>query len=266
MLRSLVSSSPRRSGSFLTVSTGDTPVRAILLDIEGTTTPLDFVYQVLFPYARAHVKDYLARNLLSEEVQADIARLLVEHATDRRRGLAPPPLRYTSSEARLESVVAYIRWLMDHDRKSTPLKSLQGKIWEKGYRSGKLRGQVFPDVRPAIKRWRGQKKEIGIFSSGSVLAQKLLFSHTTAGDLTDFIQRYFDTTIGPKQDPESYRLIAATFERSPSEIVFVSDVTVELDAAESASVRTILCVRPGNRPQANPHSHPAVRTFKEIFP
>jgi enolase-phosphatase E1 len=249
----------------LTSSTDDAPVRAILLDIEGTTTPLDFVYQVLFPYARAHVKDYLARNLLSEEVQADIARLLVEHATDRRRGLAPPPLRYASHEERLESVVAYIRWLMDHDRKSTPLKSLQGKIWGKGYRSGKLRGQVFPDVRRAMRRWRSQKKEIGIFSSGSVLAQELLFAHTTAGDLTGFIHRYFDTTTGPKQDPESYRLIAATFERSPSEIVFVSDVTTELDAAQSAGMRTLLCVRPGNRPQANPHSHSTIRTFEEIF-
>ncbi len=243
-----------------------TPVRGILLDIEGTTTPLDFVYQVLFPYARAHVKEFLAKHPATPEVRADMAGFLMENVEDRRRGLNPPSLDYSSHEARVNSLAAYVHWLMDRDRKSTPLKSLQGRIWEDGYRTGELRSQVFPDVPPAMERWRSQGKNISIFSSGSVLAQKLLFAHTTAGDLTRFIQSYFDTTTGPKTEPESYRLIAEALERPPSEIVFFSDVTAELDAARSAGMKTVLCARPGNRPQPAAHSHSIIQTFEELFP
>ncbi len=264
LLRPFVSYSPERSKSILSVPISGSLVRGILLDIEGTTTPLDFVYQVLFPYARAHVKDFLGRHIMSQDVLADAASLLVGSVEDRRQGLSPPTLEYTSHEARLNSLVAYVHWLMDQDRKSTPLKSLQGKIWEEGYRTGELRGQVFPDVRPAMERWRKQKRNIAIFSSGSVLAQKLLFANTTAGDLTKFIQAYFDTTTGPKTEPESYRLIAEVLDRSPSEILFVSDVTAELDAARLAGAQTALCIRPGNLPQTAPHTHAVIGTFDEI--
>ncbi len=241
-------------------------MRGILLDIEGTTTPLDFVTQVLFAYARTHVKDYLERNLLSQEVQADIAGLLVENVEDRAKGLVPPPLEHTSHQARLDSLIAYIYWLMDKDRKSTPLKSLQGKIWEEGYRKGKFRSQVFNDVPPAFERWRGRGKDIAIFSSGSILAQELLFAHTTSGDLTSFIGGYFDTTTGAKTNGESYRRIAAACKKLPSEIVFVSDGTAELDAARAAGMETLLCVRPGNRPQPARHGHRIIQTFDELFP
>jgi len=220
----------------MTVPLHDRLVSGIVLDIEGTTTPIDFVYQVLFPYARTRIKDYLGQHLSSEEVRAHMARLREEHAEDERRGLGPPQLRAAPPEAHLESLVAYIHWLMDRDRKSTPLKSLQGRIWEAGYRTGELRSQVFADVPAALERWSKQKKEICIFSSGSVLAQRLLFAHATAGDLTGFIRRYFDTHIGAKTDPESYWQIATALQRAPSEIVFVSDVTAELDAAESAGM------------------------------
>lgn len=244
----------------------NTSVGAILLDIEGTTTPVEFVYQTLFPYARAQVKAFLAAHLSSEGVRADIAGLREEHADDCRRGLDPPPLRHSPPEGQRESLVAYIHWLMDQDRKSTPLKSLQGKIWEEGYRTGKLRGQVFADVPPALARWQRQKKDICIFSSGSVLAQKWLFAHTPAGDLTRFIRNYFDTTVGAKREAQSYERIAAALQRGPSEIVFVSDVTAELDAARAAGLQTVLCVRPGNPPQPAAHAHAVVRTFEEIFP
>jgi enolase-phosphatase E1 len=117
----------------------------------------------------------------------------------------------------------------------------------------------------ALERWTQQERDIGIFSSGSVLAQKLLFAHTEVGDLTRFIRAYFDTNIGAKQDPESYRRIATALQRLPSEILFISDVTAELDAAQSAGLKTLLCVRPGNRPQPATSAHPVIHTFAEVF-
>jgi enolase-phosphatase E1 len=236
----------------------------MLLDIEGTTTPIDFVYEVLFPYARNQAKDFLERHLSSEDVRADIDALYEEQSADIRRGLNPPPVGGRGPELQLESIVSYVHWLMDQDRKSTPLKSLQGKMWEEGYRKGELRGRVFPDVPPAFDRWRGQDIDICIYSSGSRLAQELLFAHTEAGDLTGLIRDYFDTHVGAKADPRSYLHIASALDMKPSEIVFVSDVTGELSAARSAGMRTLLCVRPGNRPQPDQESYQAIHTFDEI--
>jgi enolase-phosphatase E1 len=235
----------------------DTRVRSILLDIEGTTTPVDFVYKVLFPYARKRVEDFIRRNwkLLS----SDLARLAEEHGADLRRNGQPPPWR---EDRKADSVVAYVHWLMDQDRKSTGLKSIQGKIWQAGYEAGELRGEVFPDVPSAFARWRGRNRTICIFSSGSVLAQRLLFSNSTEGDLTPFIWKYFDTTTGPKAEPESYRKIALACARSPEEILFVSDVGSELDAAQSAGLNTALCVR--GEAQQPAGAHRTIRSFDEI--
>src|SRR6185436_9145426 len=168
-------------------------IRAILLDIEGTTTPIAFVHEVLFSYARDHAKEFLASNADAE----DIARLREEHAADVNNGEQPP-----------EELAAYVEWLIVRDRKSTGLKSLQGKIWRQGYLDGTLKSQVYEDVAPAFARWRARGLSINIFSSGSVLAQQLLFAHTDAGDLTKFIDDYFDTNVGKKGDAESYRKIA----------------------------------------------------------
>jgi len=236
--------------------------RAVLLDIEGTTTPVDFVTRVLFPYARAHARDFLARR--GGELRDDIARLLSEHEADARAGQSPPPWRDDSAETVLDSAAAYVHWLMDRDRKSTALKSLQGRIWEEGYQQGDLRGQVYPDVPPALARWRARGREVAIFSSGSVLAQKLLFSRSEAGDLTPFLRAYFDTTTGAKADRESYRKIAARLGHAPAQVLFVSDVTAELHAARAAGMATRLCVREGPRPATT--DHPAVRTFDEVLP
>jgi enolase-phosphatase E1 len=152
---------------------------------------------------------------------------------------------------------------MDQDRKSTGLKSLQGKIWEEGYRSGELRGEVYPDVLPALERWRAQGIDIAIFSSGSVQAQRSLFRNSIAGDLTRFIKAYFDTTTGPKREPESYTRIAAALERSPSEVLFVSDIAAELDAAQAAGMQTALCVRGSGEVLG---MHPVIHEFDEIAP
>jgi enolase-phosphatase E1 len=152
---------------------------------------------------------------------------------------------------------------MDQDRKSTGLKSLQGKIWEEGYRSGELKGEVYPDVLPALERWGKQGIDIAIFSSGSVQAQRSLFRNSVAGDLTRFIRAYFDTTTGPKREPESYARIAAALERSPGTVLFVSDIGAELDAARAAGMQTALCVR---KPESAPpiDTHPAIRSFDEL--
>ncbi len=240
-------------------------IRAILLDIEGTTTPANFVHGVLFPFARARVEEFLRLHQADAGVQQDLDALRRQRAAEAEAIVDLTPWQDDSSEAQVKSAVAYIHWLMDRDRKFSALKSLQGRIWEAGYRSGELRGQVYPDVAPAFARWRQQKRAIAIFSSGSVLAQKLLFAHSSAGDLTPFIDAYFDTATGPKQEEQSYRRIAAALALAPGEIVFLSDVTAELDSGRRAGLETLLCVRSGTAEPAGA-SHPIIRTFDEVFP
>jgi enolase-phosphatase E1 len=237
----------------------ESPISVVLLDIEGTTTPIDFVYEVLFPYARARAAEFLISH--RSDVAEDIEELLRENAEDVARGLNPPAI----SRGGVEELAAYVQWLMDQDRKTTVLKSLQGKIWEAGYLEGELHSQVFEDVPRAFKRWQKQERRICIYSSGSVLAQKLLFANTEAGDLTRFIGGYFDTNIGPKKEAESYQRIVGALASQPSAIVFVSDVTAELEAAASAGLETLLCLRPGNHPQTGAAGYTVITSFDEVF-
>lgn len=240
-----------------------TILRGILLDIEGTTTPIAFVHQVLFPFARSRVRDYLTAHMGEAAIDADIASLRQEHAIDVENETGPPPLIDAPSTDQTASIVAYVHWLIDRDRKSTGLKSLQGKIWQEGYRDGTLKAPVFSDVVPALKRWRQAGAKLGIYSSGSLLAQQLLFSHTELGDLTHLIDNYFDTTIGLKTATESYRHIAAALQRSESEILFISDAASELDAARAAGLQTLLCFRSGN-PRQRESQHQVIRSFDEV--
>ena len=212
---------------------------------------MEFVHHTLFSYARAHVQEFLDRHGAEPAVAADIALLRAEHAAE----TAPPPMA---------SVAAYVRWLMDHDSKSTSLKSLQGRIWAQGYQAGDLHGEVYPDVPPALDRWRRQGIEIAIFSSGSVQAQRDLFASTTLGDLTRFIRGYFDTTTGPKGAAQSYVQIAAALERAPSEMLFLSDVGAELDAARTAGMRTALCVRKPGTATPTWGGHPVFHAFDQL--
>ena len=239
-------------------------IRAILLDIEGTTTPIAFVHEVLFSYARARIKDYLIQHSGSEELLADLKELQSEHAADLKAGLEPPPIPEGTAHLEVDSMVAYINWLMDRDRKSTGLKSLQGKIWKQGYLDGILKAAIFPDVGPALGRWRSSDVQVSIFSSGSSLAQRLLFAHTDAGDLTSFISNYFDTTVGSKTEAESYRQIAAALSLPTTKVLFISDVVKELDAASEAGMQALLCVRPGNHPQTSPAPYRTIESFDEL--
>lgn len=226
--------------------------RAVLTDIEGTTTSISFVYDVLFPYAAARLDEYCSQPDPGPELAEALARLRREHA--REPGLPP-----------FGNGADYARRLMAEDRKSTGLKLLQGVIWEEGYRMGELCSHVFPDVPPALAAWKSAGLRLRIFSSGSVHAQKLLFAHTEAGDLTPLFEGYHDTTTGPKREAASYAAIAEVYALPAGEILFLSDVREELDAAAGAGMRTGMLVRPGNRP-AEPGAHPVYRDFGEIAP
>ena len=236
---------------------------AILLDIEGTTTPVSFVTQVLFPYARRRLRSHLMAQAGAPGYDSIVTALREERAAE-GAGETVPCRADDSPGERLDAIVAYVEWLMDHDRKSTALKELQGRIWEDGYRQGDLVGEVFPDVPPALQRWHQQDVPVGIFSSGSELAQRLLFRYSSSGELASLLRWHFDTRIGTKLDPESYRRIAASVGIPPESFLFLSDVTAELNAAVGAGMQVRLVVRPGNAPVPSRHGYSTIRGFDEL--
>ena len=238
-------------------------VRALLLDIEGTTTPIAFVHEVLFPFVRAKLRAFLDARWRSSELAEVRRHLAVERDADLGRGETPPPLRMANDERALTSLAAFVEWLMDRDRKSPGLKLLQGLIWEEGYRGGELHGLVFDDVPEAMRAWKAAGLTLAIYSSGSELAQRLLFQSTEHGDLTPLIAAFFDTGVGAKKESSSYARIAAALGRAPREMLFVSDVVAELDAAHAAGMQVVLSVRPGNPEQA-PHGYKTVHSLREI--
>lgn len=240
-------------------------IRAILLDIEGTTTPIDFVFKTLFPYAAENAQGFLQRHPAEDEVKALVEELRRLHAADAAKDSSAGTWIDSSPEQIAASAANYARWLIARDSKITPLKALQGRIWEEGYRRGELSGEVYPDVLPAVRRWRAKRMRIAIFSSGSVLAQQLLFRHSTAGDLSGFIESYFDTATGPKREAESYRKIAGALHLAPEEILFLADVTAELDAARDAGMATAQTLRPGIATNAS-STHPVITDFDGLFP
>ena len=243
----------------------ESSIRVILLDIEGTTTPIDFVTKTLFPYASRKVDSFLRENSQDQAVRTLIAELRNQQQEDAKCRLHPPDWKQEEQEVELKSAVAYCRWLIEKDSKCTSLKALQGMIWQAGYASGELRGQVYPDVPRAFERWRLQNREIAIYSSGSVLAQRLLFQSTTLGDLTVFIRDYFDTRTGAKLEPASYKKIANSLGNVPDEVLFISDAVKEVEAAQAAGMGSILCDR-GKSSVAPATDAEAIHSFDEVFP
>ena len=219
--------------------------KLILLDIEGTVSPLAFVHDVMFPYARQHAGVYLAKHW----VTAVIAQL----ARD-----AGVTAFATPAEAE-----AAVHRLMDVDAKATGLKQLQGLIWEEGFRNGELRSRIFDDVPHALADWCRKGCEIRIYSSGSVHAQKLFFAHTKRGDLTVHFSGYYDTTTGSKREAASYAAIAMDCGLPADQILFVSDVVEELNPARNAGMLTSFALRPGNKP-APSHDHPIITSLSDI--
>ncbi|MBI2044192.1 acireductone synthase [Candidatus Pacearchaeota archaeon] len=233
----------------------DLSIKELLFDVEGVTTPISFVHEKLFPYARERVKLFLAQNVEDPMVRKIISDFRVGYAIERNGAVL---------DSSPEAVGDYALELMAQDKKFGPLKELQGMIWKEGYESGKIVGEVFADVPPAFRRVAEKGLGIRIFSSGSVQAQQLLFCHSNFGDLTQFIRGYFDTqTAGQKNVFGSYTRIANAAARSSRNILFLSDVVTELDAAKAAGMQVTLCLRPGNKPQPD-HDYRTISNFDEL--
>jgi enolase-phosphatase E1 len=241
--------------------------RVYLLDVEGTVAPIALVSEQLFPYARTHFSDFLKKHVDDPDVRADLILLAEENQAETAAGV-PRVSRVGLAGSvdgprfRLDALV-YLIWLMDRDRKSTALKSLQGKIWKGGFESGKLKGTLFADVPAALERWAKHGK-VAIYSSGSVEAQQLLFRYSNYGDVTPLISGYFDTKTGPKSESLSYVKIAAKLGVAPQGATFFSDVVRELDAAREAGCETRLVVREGNAPVADANGHEVIESLERI--
>lgn len=237
------------------------PARGVLLDIEGTTSSISFVYDVMFPYVRRELDAYLEANWQSDACQSACEQIARDAGFDSLAVLAGKEA--IDSEARLAIRNEVVR-LMDDDVKATGLKELQGLIWEEGFTSGEMLAHVYEDVPPALLRWNADGLDVRIYSSGSIAAQRLFFGHTEFGDLLPQFKGHYDTTTGSKKDHASYTAIAQQFDIPPDEIVFLSDVIAELDAARTAGMQTCLCIRPGNKEVESGHDHPAVSNFAHL--
>ena len=226
----------------------------ILTDIEGTTSSISFVKDVLFPYARRKLPAFVAAHADAPEVRHWLDMVATEHGA-------------MCDDA---MIVETLQGWIDQDRKHTALKALQGMVWEAGYRDGDFTAPLYPDVAPALRQWHDAGHALAVSSSGSVPAQKLLFSHTDAGDLSALFAGYFDTTSGHKRDPDSYRVIADALDRQPGDVLFLSDVVEELDAAREAGMRTLLLDRREDYPQPREgeaaNGHRRVESFAAIAP
>jgi enolase-phosphatase E1 len=220
--------------------------KAILTDIEGTTTSIAFVHETLFPYARARLRKFLKAHATDAVVRKELAEV------SRLEG------RELSAEAAADVLEKWI----DEDRKVTPLKSLQGLLWRKGYEAGELKGHVYPDTPGCLRQWHQRGLRLYVYSSGSVEAQKLIFGHTDYGDLTPLFSGYFDTRVGGKKEAASYRKILLDTGLSGPDMLFLSDIGEELDAARHAGMKTCQLLRDDKARPAI--THPQARTFSEV--
>lgn len=226
---------------------------AILTDIEGTTSAIAFVRNVLFPYARQALPGFIAENGRRPEVRRWLDAVTAETGIEDAAALA-----------------STLQGWIDADRKHTALKALQGMIWAQGYRDGCYQAPIYPDVAPALRAWHAAGHALYVYSSGSVPAQQLFFGHSQAGDLRPLFSGWFDTETGPKRKAASYQAIAAALQRPPGELLFLSDVVEELDAARSAGLATCLLDRREDYPVPRlgeaAHGHQRVQSFSEIQP
>jgi len=221
-------------------------IDSILTDIEGTTSSLSFVRDVLFPYSRAHLPAFIKAHAQDPLIQKEL------EAINQLKGAV------LSQQEALDQLLTWI----DQDQKVTPLKALQGLIWEAGYEQGDFHGHLYEDAARMLKVWASQGLKLYVFSSGSIKAQKLLFGHTEEGDLSPLFSDFFDTRIGSKQDPEAYRAIARATRQAASNILFLSDIGTELDAARAAGMATTQLIRE-NQP-IHSEQHAVAKTFDDI--
>jgi enolase-phosphatase E1 len=234
----------------------------VLLDIEGTTCPVSFVAGRLFPYATDRLEEFLARRGGEPTIRALRAEL--EEAWRQDQDPRAKQLWAAQPETDTGSVLPYLRWLIQQDRKVTPLKELQGLVWAEGYANGDLIGPLFPDVGPALRRWHNDGLGLAVYSSGSVAAQQLLYRYSNGGDLRHLFQHWFDTRIGNKLKAESYGAIAVSMAAEPQRILFVSDAIGELEAAEASGMRVLFSDREGN-PERDPGRFQTVTSYGELL-
>lgn len=242
-------------------------IQAVVLDVEGTTTPISFVVDVLFPFIRREVRKYLTENWEKEEVKQDVEALRAQNEEDVKNSLnfAQILSNEKSKEDIIDSIVKNVESQMDVDRKIGALKQLQGHMWVSGYQSGELLGAVYDDVPVALQKWKENKTPVYVYSSGSVAAQKLLFGHSSAGNLLDYFVGNFDTGVGLKIESESYKNISNNIGVAPENILFVTDSIKEIVAAQAVGIVNRLSIRPGNPPVPEDHPYTAITTFDDLF-
>ena len=254
---------------------------AVVLDIEGTTTPITFVKDKLFPYAGANVASFLDHEWDSALVQSDVARLRAQaqaDCADRNLLATLPGFVDVSREAagggdasatkaaNIAALVGNVQWQIRHNRKTNALKSLQGHLWKSGYEKGTLQGEMYKDVLPALQKWQASQLPVYIYSSGSRQAQRLIFGYSNEGDLRPLLSGYFDTNVGGKMEPSSYRQILETIGvDDPSQVLFATDLLGEAEAASTAGLDAVIMLRPGNAPLPA-HNFPTAHSFDEFFP
>ena len=221
------------------------PIQAVLCDIEGTTSSLSFVHDVLFPLSYERMEDFIKQNWEEDLIRQEIQQI-----------------KSQTGKTEPDEIITTLRSWITEDRKEGALKSIQGKIWKDEFESGRIRGHVYPDVPPNFRKWHNSGVQICIFSSGSIEAQKLLFCYSDAGDLSQFISSHFDTRTGPKKEPSSYKNIASELSLPPENILFLSDIQSELDAARRAGMHTTQVLREGVIPNWSRHSK--ADSFDEI--
>jgi len=236
--------------------------RGILLDIEGTTSSIAFVYDEMFPFVRREIGPFLESTWHDEATRHACSRIAADEGLESREAWFVAK-GANGEKAQQKLVHETVARLMDSDAKTTGLKQIQGLIWQAGFESGELNAHVYEDVPLALRAWRERQIDLRIYSSGSVAAQKLCFGHTVAGDLLPLLSGHYDTTTGPKKDSSSYQAIASHWQLPASKMLFLSDVPAELDAATSAGMQTALCVRPGNAP-VKECEHPKIATFGDV--
>jgi enolase-phosphatase E1 len=234
-------------------------MQCVLLDIEGTTSSIRFVYDVMFPYVRQHIGEFLERTWDQPATKLAIEQM----ARDAGYESTAQWVGTTDVDPRLV-VFDEVHTLMDEDVKATGLKQLQGLIWESGFTSGAIKAHVYDDVLPAMQIWHAKAIAIYIYSSGSIPTQKLFFGHTVAGDLLPMIAGHYDTTVGPKRLADSYRVIIAEMGLPAQEVLFISDVVEELHAAQQAGLQTALSIRPENKPVVDTQGHRVIHSFDEL--
>ncbi|KAF8724024.1 hypothetical protein HU200_021031 [Digitaria exilis] len=244
-------------------------IRSVVLDIEGTTSPISFVTDVLFPYARDNARKHLHATYGTVEANDDIALLRAQIEQDLAEGVAgavPVPPEDAGKDEVIDALIANVEAMIKADRKITSLKQLQGHIWRTGFEGQEIKGVVFDDVPPALEKWHASGIKTYIYSSGSREAQRLIFGNTTFGDLRKYLCGFFDTTVGTKRESRSYYEIwqSVGVDR-PSQILFLTDVYQEATAAKAAGLEVLISVRPGNTPLPENHGFRTITTFAEVF-